>query len=222
EADGTGAKQLTADGKEHFDPAVAPDGRSHIWSSSAAGKRNVWRMNMDGSNPQQHTHGNNEWHPEYTPDGQWLVYVTTPHSLAKTPVAGGQPVQLTNGLSWRPTVSPDGKWIAYNRLDEASGQWQIGIIPIDGGATTKIFDAPSPNVFRALRWTPDGRGIAYPVTSGKVSNLWSQLLDGSAPHQLTNFKEQLIFDFAWSRDGKQLALSRGVVNSDVVLINHFR
>lgn len=221
-ADGSAAKQLTADGKEHFDPAISPDGQSIIWSSSAAGKRNIWRMNLDGSNPKQLTNGNNEWHPEYTPDSQWLVYVTTPHSLAKAPVTGGQPVPLTNGLSWRPTVSPDGKWIAYNRLDEASGQWQIGVIPIDGGTTPKIFEAPSPNVFRALRWTSDGRSIAYPVTTGNIANIWSQPLDGSPPRQLTHFKEQLIFDFAWSRDGKQLALSRGMVNSDVVLISNFR
>ncbi len=222
DADGTGAKQLTAGGNEHFDPSVSPDGQSIIWSSSAAGRRNIWRMDMDGSNIRQITHGNNEWHPEYTPDGKWLVYVTMPHSLSKVPTEGGPPVRLTNGLSWRPTVSPDGKWIAYNQLEEMSGQWQIAVRPLDGAATPRIIPALSPNIFRALRWTPDGRGVAYPVTAGNVSNLWSQPLDGGAPHQLTYFKDQLIFDFAWSRDGKQLALSRGVVNSDVVLISHFR
>ena len=196
------------------------------------------RMNLDGSTqigqsgPQQITHGNNEWHPEYTPDGKWLVYVTMPQSLAKIPAAGGTPVRLTNGLSWRPTVSPDSQWIAYNRLDEASGQWQIAVIPvnsgpinggpIDGGAKPKIFDAPSPSIFRALRWTPDGKSVAYPVTTGNVSNIWSQPLAGGPPRQLTNFKDQLIFDFAWSRDGKHLALSRGIVNSDVVIISNIR
>jgi len=39
---------------------------------------------------------------------------------------------------------------------------------------------------------------------------------------LTDFKSDRIFDFSWSRDGKQLALFRGVVNSDVVLISNFR
>ena len=235
-ADGTNAKQLTADGNEHFDPALTPDGRAIVWSTSAAGPRNIWRMNLDGgtqngqSGPQQITHGNNEWHPEYTPDGKWLVYVTMPQSLAKIPAAGGTPVRLTNGLSWRPTVSPDSQWIAYNRLDEASGQWQIAVIPvnsgpinggpIDGGAKPKIFDAPSPSIFRALRWTPDGKSVAYPVTTGNVSNIWSQPLAGGPPRQLTNFKDQLIFDFAWSRDGKHLALSRGIVNSDVVIISN--
>jgi len=32
----------------------------------------------------------------------------------------------------------------------------------------------------------------------------------------------LIFDFAWSPDGKQLALTRGSQSSDVILISDFR
>ena len=47
-------------------------------------------------------------------------------------------------------------------------------------------------------------------------------LDGGQPKQLTEFKDQRIFNFAWSRDGKQLALARGVVNSDVVLLSGFK
>ncbi len=221
-ADGTGAKQLSTDGAEHFDPAVSPDGRSIVWSSSAAGRRNIWRMDLDGSNIQQVTNGKNEWTPEYTPDGKWLVYATTPHSLSKIPSAGGAPVRLTNGLSWRPSISPDGKWVAYNRLDEASGQWQIAVIPFEGEAAPRIFIAPSPSIFRAIHWTVNDNQVAYPITSGNVSNIWSQPLQGGRPRQLTNFKDQLIFDFAWSRDGKYLALSRGTVNSDVVVISKFR
>ncbi len=51
---------------------------------------------------------------------------------------------------------------------------------------------------------------------------WAQPLEGGGPKQLTDLKDQRIVNFAWSRDGKQLALSRGVVNSDVVLISGFR
>jgi DNA-binding winged helix-turn-helix (wHTH) protein/Tol biopolymer transport system component len=220
-ADGSGARQLTIDGSEHFDPEVSPDGRYIVWSSSATGQRNIWRMGLDGSNPTQITQGSNKWFPQYTPDGNWLLYVVS-HSLAKVSAEGGAPALLTKGGTSRPTLSPDGKWVAYNRLDEASGQWQIAVLPINGEAAPRIFDAPSPNTFRAVRWTPDGRGVAYAVTADGVSNIWSQPLDGGPPSQLTRFKDQLIFDFAWSRDGKLLALSRGSVNSDVVLVSDFR
>ncbi|MBI1766586.1 MAG: PD40 domain-containing protein [Acidobacteria bacterium] len=225
-ADGMGAKQLSTDSAEHFDPTVSPDGKVLVWSSSAAGRRNLWQMNLDGSNPRKVTNGNNEWHPEFSPDGQWLIFTTMVYSLAKVPVNSGPIVRLTNGLSWRSAISPDGQWIAYNRLDEANGYWQIGVIPFESSAeqepSPKIFNAPSASVFRALRWTVDGKEIAYPVTVGNVSNLWSQPLAGGPPRQLTNFNDQLIFDFAWSRDGRQLALSRGIVNRDVVIISNFR
>jgi len=52
------------------------------------------------------------------------------------------------------------------------------------------------------------------------SNIWRQPLDGSAPRQLTHFTSDRIFSFAWSRDGKRLAVSRGTVSGDVVLIRN--
>jgi len=73
-----------------------------------------------------------------------------------------------------------------------------------------------------LRWTPDGRALTYIDTKGGVSNIWSLPLDGGLPVQLTDFKADQIFWFDFSRDGKQLALSRGTQTSDVILIRDFR
>jgi len=39
---------------------------------------------------------------------------------------------------------------------------------------------------------------------------------------LTDFKADRIFSFAYSRDGKQLALSRGTQKSDVELFSNFK
>ncbi len=50
-----------------------------------------------------------------------------------------------------------------------------------------------------------------------------QPIAGGPPVRLTDFKDgEQIFDFDWSRDGKQLALVRGTSSSDVVMINNFR
>ena len=69
------------------------------------------------------------------------------------------------------------------------------------------------------RWGPDGRAITYTVNDGSAGNIWSQSIDGGPPRQLTNFQSERIFWFDWSRDGKQLALARGVTVSDVVMIS---
>jgi len=56
------------------------------------------------------------------------------------------------------------------------------------------------------------------VTQNGVSNPWSVPLAGGTPRQITFFHNDLIFDFAYSRDRKRLALARGQDLSDVVLL----
>ena len=69
---------------------------------------------------------------------------------------------------------------------------------------------------------PAGEAIDYVLTRKGVSNIWRQNLAGGTPKQITNFESGRIFDFDWSRDGKQLALTRGSESSDVILITNFR
>jgi hypothetical protein len=87
----------------------------------------------------------------------------------------------------------------------------------------KVLDVPSSvNINAGLRWTLDGRALNYIDTIDGVSNIWSLPLDGGKPVQLTDFKTDQIFWFDFSREGKQLALSRGTQTSDVILIRDFR
>ena len=51
-------------------------------------------------------------------------------------------------------------------------------------------------------------------------NLWNQPIDGGAPKPVTNFTSEQIFSFAWSADGKRLAIARGTVTNDVVLVSN--
>jgi hypothetical protein len=75
---------------------------------------------------------------------------------------------------------------------------------------------------RARRQSAARRSLNYIDTINGVSNIWSLPLDGGKPVQLTDFKADQIFWFDFSRDGKQLAVSRGVQTSDVILIPDFR
>ena len=84
-----------------------------------------------------------------------------------------------------------------------------------------VFDLPEP-LEQMIRWTPDGRALTYVDTRDGISNIWAYPIDGSPPKQLTGFKSDRIFGYAWSRDGKQLAVARGSIATDVVLISDFR
>jgi Tol biopolymer transport system component len=61
--------------------------------------------------------------------------------------------------------------------------------------------------------------ITYIDNRRGVSNIWSLPLAGGSPKQLTDFTDDRISWFGWSRDGQRLAVSRGVVTSDVMLIS---
>ncbi len=95
----------------------------------------------------------------------------------------------------------------------------MAIIPFEGGQPVKLFDL---GANPTGRWAPDGRALIYVDTRGDVSNLWTQAIDGGTPKQLTDFKQGRIFSFDYSPDGKRIALSRGTINNDVVMISNFK
>lgn len=223
DADGGNKRQLTHDGY-NFRPSVSPDGRSIVFHSIRAGKYNIWRMDIDGSNPKQLTDGKFNNNPHLSPDGRWVVFQSWDSgvpSLWKVPIEGGDPVQLNDTRSNLPVISPDGKQIACFYWDEqANPPHGVMIFPFEGGQPTKRFNIPSTSDGFVLHWTPDGRALLY--IDNRLSNIWSQPVDGGKPSQLTNFQGDQIFNFAWSHDGKGLALARGRVAEDVVLITDLR
>jgi Tol biopolymer transport system component len=54
-----------------------------------------------------------------------------------------------------------------------------------------------------------------------AQNIWYQPLDGFPARQVTHFPDSDIFDFLWSKDGKQLAVTRGRTRTDAVRISNF-
>jgi eukaryotic-like serine/threonine-protein kinase len=228
-ADGTGRKQLTADlGCCLNQPSVSADGRYIVFASGRTGTVHIWRINIDGSDPQQLTNGPGEGWPECSPDGKWVVYVSYasgPPNLWKVPIEGGDPVPVTGMISDVPAISPDGKLIAFRSVDAAQQRKRISVISFEDGRLIKTFDIQPTTMmkgdYKVLRWTPDGGGLAYIDTRTGADNIWARPLDGSPERQLTDFKSEQIFRFAWSRDGKYLAVTRGAMMKDVILISGF-
>jgi Tol biopolymer transport system component len=71
------------------------------------------------------------------------------------------------------------------------------------------------------QFTPDGRGIAYPIReTGRdgADNIWLQPLDGSRMRRITNFPSEGTRVFYWSPDGKTLGVLRTRTDSDIVLL----
>ena len=183
-------------------------------------------MDTDGGNLKQLTEGPGDIFPQSSPDGRWVVFQSTRSGSVrawKVSIDGGEPVRFADKWTANPTVSPDGSLIAcFYREDQPNAPVKVAVIPFAGGDPVKVLDIPQSVSRPGLRWTPDGRALTYIDTINGVSNIWSLPLDGGALKQLTDFKTEQIFWFDFSRDGKQLALSRGTVTSDVILIKDFR
>jgi serine/threonine protein kinase len=222
--DGSDRKQLTANEALNFSPIVSPDGRHIVFCAWREGKKNLWRMNLDGSNPVQLTSGVADSFPSITPDNRWVIYTApgaTKPTLWKVSIDGGPPTQVSDHVATMGVVSPDGKFIVYSypeSTDVSAPPNRLAVMPFDGGPAIKTYNVPaSGTVLSIIQWSQDSKSILYTTTANNVTNIWSQPFDGPAK-QVTNFKEMLITGFGWSRDGKQLACTRGNLLRDAVLI----
>ena len=226
--DGSNRKQLTTNGS-NFAPVVSAGDRYVLFVSWRDGKRNLWRIDINGGNPIRLTSGLSDGAPSLTPDGRWVVYTSfdgVKPELWKVSIDGGTPVKIIDRVATIPAVSPDGKWIAYTypeSPDPSAPPNRIDIIPFEGGAPVKTFNfTVSGTVLSLLQWAADGKSVLYTVNANNVSNIWRQSIDGGPPKQITDFKEMLMTGFAWSRDGKQLACTRGNLMRDAILITDLK
>ena len=196
--DGGNAMRLTspATGASDDFPACSPDGKTVFYSHSANGKTRLWRVGTDGQNAKM----------------------------------------LGDKSYTTPAVSPDGKRVAvwdFNDTPES----QLIVLDANTGAVQNTYVIhQSLNISDGqthMVWSPDGRGIVYVVTDSvaNVSNLWEQLVPPSdkpepgekqaTPKEITNFTSMMIWSIAFSLDGKQLILARGLPSSDAVMLSHF-
>ena len=226
--DGNERKQLTANGAANFSPVVSADNRYIVFSVWRDSKKHLWRMNLDGSNPVQLTSGVGDSFPSITPDSRWVVYTASAAkpTLWKVSIDGGTPVQIMDHHATMGVVSPDGKFIAYTYPESAdvlAPPNRLGVISMDDGQPTRMFSVPATGtVLSVIQWANDGKSILYTVTGNNVTNIWRQPLDGGPAKQATDFKDMLMTGFAWSRDGKQLACTRGNLVRDAVLIRDLK
>jgi Tol biopolymer transport system component/DNA-binding winged helix-turn-helix (wHTH) protein len=218
---GGSPKQLTSHAGFNEQPVVSPDGRYIVFLSNRNNQEHLWRMDIDGRNQIELTHGTSDRQPTFTADGQTVIYRSlNPTGLRRVSINGGQETTFSAKASFDPNVSPDGKTVACGYRPQPAAKNQMALIDTNGGEPKSIHDFPA--CYGRIRWMPDGNGLAYAARQQGVGNIWVQPLDGSAPKQLTHWSANPIFSFSWSLDGKWLAYASGSITSDVIVINDQR
>ncbi len=214
--DGSARRQLTFAG-HNSKPTMSPDGRYIVFCSTRSGTMNIWRMNADGTQPLQLTTGTYQDLPSVTADNKWVIY-RTGKSVRKVSIDGGPPETLLSREVQGPSLSADGRLLAFFVNDQMDSQvWHVEIYDLTLRSSVKRFALPdatrpfngmSLTPDNRLRWTPDGRGLAYVSSASGASNIWMQPLNGGQFRKLTDFNDAEITSFAWSDDGRQIVLVR--------------
>jgi eukaryotic-like serine/threonine-protein kinase len=197
------------------------DGRYIVFrrvSRAGSAAVNLWRMDANGTNPVQLTKGQNDRAPICTRDGKWVYYTDQMdrQTVKRVSIEGGSPETIVNEPLSQFDLSTDGKWIASVEVGEADHKLKIRLDPTAGGKPTMV-DADQ-RMTSGARFGPDGKSIVYVVREKGVDNLWSQTLDGTNRKQLTSYDKDLIFQFHYSLDGKQIAIERGNIEADAFLL----
>jgi serine/threonine protein kinase len=209
-------------------PTSCADGRYIVFALAGhAGEHSeiIARSDPSGSNLKALSNGNLDEIPLCTPDGKLVLYRDAARSRLKSvSVDSGTSQQVSDlPLEGNFDISPDGKLAAFITFEHVGEHKQkLALVPLDSGAARilELQKEPSNNWVRFAR---DGRAIIYPVSNGAADNLWQQPLDGAPGHQITDFKSERIGDgFGFSPDGKRLAVIRGHIESDVVVVRDAR
>jgi len=223
-ASGSKSQLMSEEGALASSPSACPDGHWIAFLLALHGgerTENVWLMDASGGNLQQLTHGKLKNDPVCSPDGQSVLFKDNDNggTLAKVPIGGGtaqsvsmQPI--VNGFD----VSSNGKLAVFATLNHVGDHRpRLALVDISSGQTAKTLEFERPPQ-STIRFSRDDKGVLYAVREGDSENVWLQPLDGSPGRQITAFKSERIGSFQWSHDGRELALIRGHVDSDVVLI----
>jgi eukaryotic-like serine/threonine-protein kinase len=202
------------------------------WYSRDGGSgTDIWRVDADGSHAKQLTHGTDDELPGCSPDGKWLYYAdnTKNYEIYREPIEGGTPEliqasRMKNGfVGSAGNLSPDGKLLTaiVTQIDPVTEADLHALALIDVAANTassiRIFPS-QPTITFPVAFTPDGKNVAYRVIDKGTDNIWMQPVDGSKGHPVTDFTTDHIRYFSWSPNGKTLAVVRGHLVSDVVLL----
>jgi len=181
----------------------------------------IWRSEADGSGLRPLTQGKRDFSPVCSPDSKTVYYLDlTEGFFMKVPIGGGQPERVgtesaESGGSF--DIARDGKTAVLGSYDFKAQKPNIAIVSLDSGKLLHTMEY-DPRHDGQLRFSPDGKGIVYPIREKGIDNLWRQPLDGGPGRRLTNFTSLKIYSYQWSPDGKSLALVRGDSPSDLVLI----
>ena len=193
---------------EPFLDAWSPDSTKIALSH----KGDIWVVSADGQNPVQLTETPEDdlW-PDWSPDGTMIAFQSHDRSQAETvirvvPPSGGEERVIAEGsFQMRGSAwSPDGKELT---ILSKSGE-VISSFPISGGNARTVLRPKNTGIdnVRCLRWSPDGRFLAFEGGIGRSDQKLYVYHPDSAKLEPFDCDEQTRFWY-WSPNSKWISFA---------------
>lgn len=180
------------------------------------GNLDIYTVRPDGSELTNLT--NNPAHdgnPFWSPDGKRIAFESDRAGLTQIFVMdpnGPNVIQLTNGeanhefKSSNPW-SPDGSMLVFTERKTGEEKWMLYVMDTDGQNKTLL--TPTPDLYSAVSWSPEGKHIAYvilePVRDRNMARIHVADVNGNNNTNITNLlpvdEDINSWNYTWTSEG---------------------
>ncbi len=224
ENDGSKPAQLTVNSNIGFGFAVSPADGSIVFSANEDGRYALKLMNADGKDIRPLTDGAEDVYPNFTADGQTVVFQrgikNKLFTMWRVSLHDKNPVQITRTHGTQPAVSPDGTQVAHYFMDaETDNLWRIRLVSIVDGTDFGKLSLPKSVTERRMRWHPSGQFVSQIFYEGDNIKLLNLPVGGGNSQIVSGLGKGNVNWFDWSGDGRQIVVSHTTATQDVVLLS---